>query len=132
MKKALFTFLLAAPLCGQHIHAGVKLGVPITQYFETGTSASLHGTADYSAATRRYTLGASGEWRVTNAFGLEVDALYHRMGYVAIVNFLDSANGAFNNSAIDIKGNSWDFPAMLKYRFGRVVRPYMAGGGVLR
>src|SRR4029077_7219734 len=72
------------------------------------------------------------EWRLTNAFGFEVDALYHRMGYVGIVNFFDSASGKFSNSAIDVKGNSWDFPIMAKYRFGRVVRPYVAGGGVLR
>jgi hypothetical protein len=76
--------------------------------------------------------GASGEWRLTNAFGFEVDALYHRMGYVAIVNFFDSASGNFSNSEIDVKGNSWDFPIMAKYRFGRAVRPYVAGGGVLR
>ncbi len=124
--------VFALPVWGQDIHAGLKLGVPFTQYFETGTAGSLHGSADYSAATRRYTLGASGEWRLTNAFGFEVDALYHRMGYVGLVNYFDSANGNFSNSAIDVKGDSWDFPVMAKYRFGRVVRPYVAGGGVLR
>jgi len=122
----------ALPVWGQGIHAGLKLGVPLTQYFETGVSGSLHGTAEYFAATRRYTLGASGEWRMTHAFGFEADALYHRMGYVGLVNYFDSANGNFSNSAIDVKGDSWDFPVMAKYRFGRVVRPYVAGGGVLR
>jgi hypothetical protein len=48
------------------------------------------------------------------------------------VNFFDSGNGNFSKSAIDVKGNSWDFPVMAKYRFGHVVRPYVAGGGVLR
>jgi len=131
-RQALFVLVFALPVWGQDIHAGLKLGVPFTQYFETGTAGSLHGSADYSAATRRYTLGASGEWRLTNAFGFEVDALYHRMGYVGLVNYFDSANGNFSNSAIDVKGDSWDFPVMAKYRFGRVVRPYVAGGGVLR
>jgi hypothetical protein len=131
-RQALFVFVFTLPACGQGIHAGLKLGVPITQYFETGSTGSLHGSADYSTATRRYMLGASGEWRLTNAFGFEVDALYHRMGYVAIVNFVNSANGNFSNSSIDVKGNSWDFPIMAKYRFGRAVRPYVAGGGVLR
>jgi hypothetical protein len=125
-------FVFALPVWGQGIHFGLKLGVPLTQYFETGVSGSLHGTAEYSAATRRYTLGASGEWRMTHAFGFEADALYHRMGYVGLVNYFDSANGNFSNSAIDVKGDSWDFPVMAKYRFGRVVRPYVAGGGVLR
>ena len=131
-RQALFVLVFALPVWGQDIHAGLKLGVPFTQYFETGTTGSLHGSAEYSAATRRYTLGASGEWRMTHAFGFEADALYHRMGYVGLVNYFDSANGNFSNSAIDVKGDSWDFPVMAKYRFGRVVRPYVAGGGVLR
>lgn len=120
------------PALGQGFHFGLKGGVPLTPYFETGTSGSLHGSAEYSAATRRYTVGASAEWEWTRAFGFEADALYHRMGYVGIVHFFDSANGNFRDSAIDVKGNSWDFPLMAKYRFGRVVRPFAAGGGVLR
>jgi hypothetical protein len=59
--QALFVFVFALPVWGQGIHAGLKLGVPLTQYFETGATGSLHGSADYSAATRRYTLGISGE-----------------------------------------------------------------------
>jgi hypothetical protein len=130
--QALFVFVFALPVWGQGIHAGLKLGVPLTQYFETGVLGALHEDAEYSAATRRYTFGASGEWRLTHAFGFEVDALYHRMGYVGIVSLFDSVNGNLRTSAIDVKGDSWDFPVMAKYRFGRVVRPYVAGGGVLR
>jgi hypothetical protein len=104
----------------------------MTEYFETGRTGSLHGTAEYSAATRRYTFGVSGEWHVTKAFGFEVDALYHRMGYVGIVNFFDSASGNFSRSGIDVKGSSWDFPVMAKYRFRLRPRPYIVGGGVLR
>ena len=37
-----------------------------------------------------------------------------------------------DDSIINVKGNSWDFPIMAKYRFGRVIRPYVAGGAVLR
>lgn len=125
-------FAFAAPTMGQAIRFGVTAGVPITQYFETGRSGGLHGGADYSAATRRYTLGASAEWYLVKAFGFELDVMYHRMGYVGIVNFFDSANGNFSNSQIDVKGNSWDVPLMAKYRFGRLARPYVAGGGVLR
>ncbi len=131
-RPALLVFTLALPGWSQGIHVGMKLGVPITQYFQTGTTASLHGNAEYSAATRRYTLGVSGEWRLTNAVGFEIDAMYHRMGYVGIVHYFNSASGDFRNTAIDVKGSSWDFPLMAKYRFGRRVRPYVAGGGVLR
>lgn len=124
--------LFCAPAFAQGVHFGLKVGIPITPYFETGRSGSLHGSAEYSAATRRYTLGPAFEWRWTRTFGLEVDALYHRMGYVALVNSFDSAAGNFRNSAVDIKGNSWDVPLMFKYRFGRRLRPYGTGGAVLR
>ena len=123
--SAALLVLLAASAFGQGFHAGIKAGVPLTEYFETGSSGGLHGSADYSAATRRYTVGATGEWR-PGSFGLELDALYHRMGYVAIVHSIDSATGNYRDSAIDIKGNSWDFPLMAKYRFGRAIRPYIA------
>ncbi|MBZ5583019.1 MAG: PorT family protein [Acidobacteriia bacterium] len=109
----------------QSFRFGLKAGVPITEYFEMGSSTP----GAYSAATRRYTVGASGEWRLKPALGFEADVLYHRMGYVGIVNTFNRANGDYSNSAIDVKGNSWDFPVMAKYRFGR---PYVAGGGVLR
>lgn len=127
--RPLVLCLFAAPALAQPFLGGVKLGVPITQYFETGRSGGLHGGADYSAATRRYTAGATAEWRIGNSWGLELDALFHRMGYVAIVDFFDSATGNYSHSAIDVKGDSWDFPLMAKFRFGR---PYVAAGGVFR
>ena len=70
--------------------------------------------------------------RLSDSFSVQAGTLYHRMGYVAILNFFDSASGNFEKSAIDVKGNSWDFPVMINYRFGHVIRPYVAGGGVLR
>jgi hypothetical protein len=51
---------------------------------------------------------------------------------VGIVHSFNFGNGNYRDSAIDVKGNSFDFPLMVKYRFGRLVRPYVAGGGVLR
>jgi len=129
-RQALFVVAFALPGWGQGFHAGLKLGVPFTQYFETGAFGNLHGHGEYSSATRRYTFGASGEWRLTNAFGFEVDALYHRIGYTG--NVVSFSNGPFTADVFDVKGSSWDFPIMAKYRFGRVVRPYVAGGGVLR
>jgi hypothetical protein len=118
---------------GQTFRAGLQAGIPFTEYFHTGPySLGLHGGGEYSAATRRYTLGVFAEWRLTDAVAMQSGALYHRMGYVAILNFFDSANGSFRNTAIDVKGNSWDFPLLAKYRFRGRVRPYAAGGGVLR
>jgi hypothetical protein len=112
---------------------GLKVGVPFTQYFETGAfgfGAGINGFRQYSSATRRYTFGASGEWRLNTSFGFEVDAMYHRMGYVGSTGVPGGIN--IYGSNFEVKGNSWDFPVMAKYRFGHVVRPYVAAGGVLR
>jgi hypothetical protein len=129
VRRCSILFLFSVSAFSQSFHAGFIAGIPLTEYFETGSTGSLHGGAEYSAATRRYTLGASAEWFLKPRFGLEVDVLYHRMGYVGIVNFFDSANGNYSNSAIDVKGNSWDFPVTAKYRFGRF---YAEGGGIVR
>src|SRR5512135_1744881 len=121
---ALLLLVLSAPGFAQSFLFGVKAGVPITQYFESGRY-------DFTSATRRYTVGASAELRMRKHLGLEVDALYKRMGY----------NGAgssgrflppFSSSVFDVKGNSWDFPLMVKYRFGGRLHPFAAGGGVMR
>lgn len=133
-RVVLLLFFAAANASGQALRFGVEAGVPLTDYFETGRSGSLHGSAGYSAATRRYTVGAAVEWSLRARFGFELDSLYHRMGYVALVNYFDSANGNFTNSAIDVKGNSWDFPLMAVYRlpFAKHARLRVMGGGVLR
>ena len=132
LAPALLIIVSVIPACPQGLRIGVKAGVPITEYFETGSSGGLHGGEEYSAATRRYTVGAGVEWQLTNPVSLELDAMFHRMGYVGIVNLFDSASGSFQKSAIDVKGDSWDFPLTAKYRFGRALRPYLAGGSALR
>jgi hypothetical protein len=133
VRLALLVFAAATPEFAQGLHFGVKAGVPITEYFETGQTGSLHGHAEYSAATRRYTVGVSAEWRLTHNFGWELDALFKRMGYVGIVTSYGLFTGGITtNSAYDSKGDSWDFPLMAKYRFGRATRPYVAGGAVVR
>jgi hypothetical protein len=114
-RQASFLLAFTIPLWGQGIKVGVKLGVPITQYFDTGSTAGNDYSVDYSSATRRYTVGASGEWRLKNGFGFEVDVLYHRIGYVAAASYFSESNGLYSISATKVKGNSWDFPMMAKY-----------------
>lgn len=123
-------FAAAAPVLAQGLHFGVKAGVPLGTYFETRRIGILHGYSDYSAATRRYTAGVTAEWRLKRTFGLEADVLYKRMGYVGII--YTAWGGNITTSAFDAKGHSWEFPLLAKYRLGRVVRPFVAGGGVLR
>jgi outer membrane protein with beta-barrel domain len=130
MRLAWLVVGLAVLQFAQELHFGLKAGVPLTTYFKTGATGSLHGSSEYSAATRRYTAGASAEWRLTRSFGFEFDILYKRMGYVGIVRTFGS--GILTTSAFDAKGNSWDFPVLAKHRFGRSVRPYLVAGGVVR
>ena len=82
--------------------------MPATVYFET--------SAEYSAATRRYTVGVFAQWDASRALAVEVDALYHRIGYTGIVRFFSSTTGVLTISALDVKGHSWEFPLLVKRR----------------
>jgi hypothetical protein len=114
----------------QEFRFGLKGGVPLTAYFDTGVFPVRGGILEFSAATRRYTLGPSVEWRLTPRIGLEFDALYRRFGYVRNEN--TSVSGTTIRSSYEVQGNSWDFPLMAKYRRDARVAPYAAGGFVLR
>jgi hypothetical protein len=114
----------------QEFRFGLKAGVPLTTYFETGRVEVRGGVLEHSAATRRYTFGPSAEWRFTPRLALELDALYKRIGYVQIEN--TSVSGVTVNSSFDIKGHSFDFPLLAKYRWEGRVTPYAVFGGALR
>jgi hypothetical protein len=118
------------PAFGQSFEAGVKVGVPATPFFETGAIGAVHGGTQDSSGTRRYTIGASAEWHLTRNFGFELDAMYHRLGYTTTVTEVNASN--FSRAVLHVTGNAWDFPVLVKYRFGRVLRPYAAAGGTLR
>lgn len=109
------------------LRCGVKAGVPATEFFETGTIGSAHGSAAYSSGTKRYTLGVAGEWHVTNSFGLELDAMYHRFGYGGTVTSMGV--DTFSTFVFNVSGNAWDFPLLAKYRLGgRKIRAFRRGG----
>lgn len=118
--------VVSAAAWGQGLYPGIKVGVPLTVYFDTARVTSPSASSDYSAATRRYTAGLSLEWQFTRSLGVELDGMYKRMGYVGILE------SPVEKISFDSKGNSWEFPLLLKYRFGRGIRPYLAGGATLR
>jgi hypothetical protein len=60
----------------QPFGAGVKLGVPFTDFVDKASSGTL---SDFSHP-KRYIFGLSGELRLPFGLGVEVDALYRRMG----------------------------------------------------
>jgi hypothetical protein len=128
------TFLFPLTVFAQGFDAGVKIGIPVTQFFDTGDVGSVHGNTDYSSGTRRYTAGLSGEWRLTRSLGFEVDAMYHRLGYNGTDLYVGASN--YSSSVIHVTGNSWDFPLLAKYRFGHrseaVLRPFLDAGATLR
>src|SRR5579884_4126252 len=117
--EASVLLIVAAAICApaQGFHFGLEAGVPLTEYFDTGRSGDLHGSREYSAATRRYTVGPVIEFQWTPHFGFETGALFQRMGYVGMITVFD--NGVLTTTAFDTKGDSWDIPATAKYRFRR-------------
>ena len=126
----LFATQLCVPGLAQQFQFGVKVGVPLTNYFEAGSVGTRGVFAEYSTATRRYTIGAAAEWRFAEHLGLELDALYKRLGYSGTVSVFGFGNSN-RASLFEVKGNSWDFPLLVKYRPGHRGL-YMVGGGVLR
>ena len=97
---------------------GVKGGVPLTDAFEVAQS----GNFGYVQDTKRWTLGPMIQLNLPVGFAVEFNAMYRRLNY--------------NSTDIEQRGvraNSWQFPLLLKYRFGSgSVRPYIAGGGAFQ
>ncbi len=105
----------------------------MTDYFDTGSTSTVNGSAVYASSPRRYTLGLSGEMQLPKSpLGLEIDALYHRFSYNAIIRSSPAGVVGASTATFNVAGNNWDFPITVKYRFGHVIHPYLAGGGVIR
>ena len=110
MRLSAVLLLLAAPSFAQHLHFGLKGGVPFNDLVESG--------GRISNLSSRWTLGPMLELDLPLGLGVELNALYRRVGYSDVQ---DNTAGA------------WDFPLLLKYRFpGIVARPYVSGGWVFR
>jgi hypothetical protein len=124
---------ITRPALAQRFSFGATAGAPLTQYFQTSSSFYYETNTSYASATRRYTLGGAAEWHLTRSLGIELDAMYHRIGYADTVSGNSPTDGLYYYSHTEVEGNSWDFPLMAKYRlFSGTVRPYVAAGGVLR
>ncbi|HEX3875701.1 MAG TPA: porin family protein [Bryobacteraceae bacterium] len=118
-RLALIVFLGSCPAWGQLFSAGVKGGVPLTDFFSTVSNQSY----SFNPNTSRYIIGPTAEIHFPFGIGVEVDALYRHMSYTSnsVVQGIAAA-GHFNS------GN-WEFPLLLKYRFpAKVVRPYVDAG----
>jgi hypothetical protein len=124
-------FAIALPALPQGFRFGVKGGVPLTHYFEAGSGGfPLRGFDEYSAATRRYTVGVTAERWIWPRLGIAADVLYKRMGYVAFHRSFGGGRGT--ESSYDVKGHSWDVPLMARYRPTGGAGPFLEGGPAFR
>jgi hypothetical protein len=119
MRPVLLFLLGSISVFAQPFSAGIKGGVPLTDFL----NAAGNGVFNYTAPTQRYIIGGVAEVRLPLGLGVEFDALYRRLGYTGSGNLVD----VFTASATT--ANNWEFPLLLKYRFHfPVVRPYLDAG----
>jgi opacity protein-like surface antigen len=105
----------AAAALAQPIGIGVKAGVPLTDFFSTVKSSNF----GFNSNTKNYILGPALELRLPLGLGIEADALYRHIGYAA----------TSGSSAESVKGSSWEFPILGKFRLpGKAVRPFVDAG----
>jgi hypothetical protein len=112
--------LINSELQAQPVSFGVKGGVALTPAVESNGPAP---------GAKRYTVGPTIEIALPLSFAFEGDAIYRRTGYDAITEGL----GTLSNTRL--RANSWEFPLLGKYYFGRRIVPvrfYATGGYVLR
>jgi hypothetical protein len=119
MRPVLLFLLGSISVFAQPFSAGIKGGVPLTDFL----NAAGNGVFNYTAPTQRYIIGGVAEVRLPLGLGVEFDALYRRLVYTGSGNLVD----VFTASATT--ANNWEFPLLLKYRFHfPVVRPYLDAG----
>jgi len=116
--RPLFLFLLSAiPAFSQPFSAGLKAGVPFTDFFNTVQNASY-------SVPNRYIIGATAELHLPAGFAIEGDVLYRHLNYTDHLLTTPTTTTADKATA-----SSWEFPILLKYRFATpLVRPYVDAG----
>jgi hypothetical protein len=107
---------------------GIKGGVPVTDITEAqnyGGGGSINRNVPH-----RWTVGPMLEVDLPANFGVEVNALYRKVG---LESFNPSLPPAFEMIRMEASDSLWDFPVLGKYRFsGELVRPYVGGGWTYR
>jgi hypothetical protein len=122
-------FFLSQIASGQSLSFGVVGGASVTDDFHN----SAQGTGPYLfleySTPKRYVAGAALELSIKAGWSLEVDGLFHPLGYT---NAAREPNGTLN-SVSPATVVTWEFPVMTKYRFQRGrVTPFLEGGAALR
>ncbi len=117
----LFAFCFAAVAFPQSFSVGFKFGARLTDDLYTHNSGIV-------SESKRYAVGPTAEFKVWRRLGIEIDALYRRVGtsefYADILGDLSWSRD---------RSNSWEFPILAKYRFvQRLPGPYVSGGYAFR
>lgn len=116
MKLPLFLLCASTLAFSQPFTAGIKVGLPLTDFLNT-----VNGTA--STSTNRYIVGPMVELRLPAGLGIEFNALYRHFDYTDIVG--STANAVTSTGS----SGAWEFPLVAKYKFpSRIVRPYLEAG----
>jgi hypothetical protein len=114
MGIAALLFLSAAASFAQPIGAGVKIGAPLSDVF-TFTGAG------FSSEKPVLTAGPFVEVRLPARLAIEFDALYEGLRF--------HYDGRPAIEIVNVSARSWQFPLLLKYRFGsRRAYPFLSGG----
>lgn len=119
MRSFLLLLAAASAAVAQPFSAGLKLGVPLTDFVDTASSGNL----SFSTATNRYIVGLEGELRLPLGLSVELDVLYRHLNYSSTANAVDILTHTSTTS------NAWEFPLVAKYKFkAPIVRPYVEAG----
>lgn len=137
------------PLCAQDLDighlpvtVGLKVGVPVTNMFSTGTSGGLTSIpagaslgsvgaipgSTYTSSVPRYEFGVSAEFHMPFHLRFEVDGLYKRGGF----------DNSFTNAAglpeyMRTGFNQWEIPGLFKYNISLGhFRPFIDFGASYR
>jgi len=115
MKPLLLLLLIGGAALAQPFSAGLKAGLPLTDFL-----SEVQGTS--TTATDRYLFGPEVEVRLPLGLSVEFDAIYRHFSYTG---FSGPNNGITSTGS---SGN-WEFPLVAKYKFpSKIVRPYVEAG----
>ena len=131
LKPLSLLLALASVGFAQSLRFGVEGGLPLTNAFDTHTSNVIPvsiptGPLNYSALTKRYTLGATAELGLPLHLALKADVLYKRLNF--------DSTGLAPITTTTTTANSWEFPLLGKYGVSKLgpLQPYVEGGVAFR
>ncbi len=105
----------------------VKGGAPISEVAATRRIGGRGGSGLSTTNIRRYTIGPTLEVALPLRLRFQADVLYKRLERA------EQLSGPGFRTKRGLAANSWEFPLLLKYVWGRgTIRPFAAAGGALR